>query len=245
MREQVAQDALLQAVEDVVWPESDEEGVLWATLRTVTDRAIADYLAGRKRRRKHEGAMPDDPTVQDEAGDQVPDEEADADPAHDPRVPDAKVEGLVLRRYLESAVRGNARDEETYGWLVAWSDEEQTFDDIARRSNLSVNTVYSRVHDFKATYLPRFRRWRNGMLLVLLLVALVAIALAAAWLAPRGMRSDDIQPDPDTARPPPSASGSGTPVLVQPPDPEPPERFNQAAPTDAGPFEPLKPRLRP
>ena len=149
--EQVAQDALGEAVEHATWPASDEEGVLWATLRTVTDRTIADYHEKRTTRRKYEGKMPEAPTREDEVGERVPDEEADRDPAHDPRAVDARFEGVLIRRFLATAVKGKPRDEETLGWMLAWSDEEKSYDEIAREAGVNGNTVRSRVHTSPST----------------------------------------------------------------------------------------------
>jgi DNA-directed RNA polymerase specialized sigma24 family protein len=219
--EQVAQDALMEATANAVWPDTEEEKVLWATLTTVVDRRIADHLEKRTRRRKHEGNMPADPTIQDEAGDYVPDEEKDRDPCLDPRVPLPRVEGIIMRRYLEQAVKGKPRDEETLRWMTVWADEEQTYDDIARETGLPVTTVSKRVHDFKEEYGPKYQRWRNRTLLFLLLLA---AAIAAYFLL--RPKADEIRPSPDFPWPPPSASSSA-PVL-----PPPPPSFDNALPTE-------------
>ena len=226
--EQVAQDALEEAVERAVWPASDEEGVAWATLRTITDRTIADYHEKRTTRRKYEGKMPEAPTREDEAGERVPDEEADLDPSHDPRAEEARIEGLLIRRFLASAVRGKARDEETYGWMIAWSDEEKSYDEIARDAGVPRNTVYSRVHDFKERYLPEYRRWRNRVLVFVILGA-IATAVVVALLVSRSRhaRFEEIRPAPDVPRLAPSASGS-----AEPPLPAPPATFDNALPTN-------------
>jgi DNA-directed RNA polymerase specialized sigma24 family protein len=227
--EQVAQDALMEATANAVWPDTGEEKVLWATLTTVTDRGIADHLEKRKRRREYEGDMPPDPTIQDEAGDYVPDEERDRDPSADPRVPVPRVEGTIMRRYLAQAVKGKPRDEETLRWMTLWADEEKTYDDVARETGLPVTTVSKRVHDFKEEYGPRYTRWRNRTLLFLLLVG----AAILAYLVSRP-KPDAIRPAPDFTWPPPSASSSA-PVL-----PPPPPTFDNALPTQ--PDAPLKPQ---
>ncbi len=218
--EQVAQDALMEATANAVWPDTDEEKVRWATLTTVTDRVIADHLTKRRRRREYEGDMPADPTVQDEAGDYVPDEEKDRDPSLDPRVPVPRVEGMIMRRYLAQAVKGKPRDEETLRWMTLWADEERTYDDIARETGLPVTTVSKRVHDFKEEYGPKYERWRNRTILIVLLLA----AAVAAYFLLRP-RPDAIRPAPDFTWPPPSAS-SAAPVL-----PPPPPSFDNALPT--------------
>lgn len=228
--EQVAQDALTEAVEKATWPESDEEGVLWATLRTVTDRTIADYLEKRATRREYEGAMPDAPTLEDEAGERVLDEEADIDPARDPEAEDGRLEGMLLRRFLAHAVKGNARDEETYGWMIAWSDDDKGYAEIARDAKVNRNTVHGRVHEFKEKYLPEYKRWRNRMLLLVLLGAVLAVAVYVALRAasPRRPKVEDIRPAPDFPWLVPSSSASGEPVEGPP---APPPSFNNALPT--------------
>ena len=225
--EQVAQDALGEAVERATWPESDEEGVLWGTLRTVTDRTIADYHEKRTTRSKYEGRMPEAPTREDEVGERVPDEEADIDASHDPRAEDARVEGLLIRRFLAHAVRGNARDEETYGWMIAWSDDEKGYEEIAREAGVNRNTVHSRVHDFKEKYLPEYRRWRDRMLVFLILGAIAAVVIALLVSRARHPRVEDIRPAPDVPLLAPSASGSGEPPVP----PAPPAPFDNARPT--------------
>jgi DNA-directed RNA polymerase specialized sigma24 family protein len=235
----VAQDALREAFEEASWPDSDEEGVLWGTFRTITDRAIADYHEKRTARRKYQGRMPEAPTREDEAGERVPDEEKDIDPALHPDDTDERFEGLLLRRFLARAVKGNARDEETYGWFVAWADEDKTYEQIAIEANVNRNTVHSRIHEFKKKYLPRYREWRNRTVLLLLLfagAAVVAWWLAAQLAGPRGRKVEEILPSPDVPLLAPSASGSGQPE----PGPAPPEpSFDNALPTQ--PDRPLQP----
>lgn len=218
--EQVAQDALMEATENAAWPDTDEEKVLWAALTTIVDRSIADHLEKRRRRRKSEGDMPPDPTMQDEAGDYVPDEEKDRDPSADPRVPLPRVEGMLMRRYLQQAVKGKPRDEETLRWMTVWADEDQTYDDIARETGLPVTTVSKRVHDFKEEYRPRYERWRNRTAVFLLLLA---AAIACYFLL--RPRPESIRPAPDFPWPPPSASSSA------PVPPPPPPTFDNALPT--------------
>ena len=206
-------------------------GISTATLTTVTDRAIADHLALRTRRRKYEGDMPAAPTRQDEAGEHVPDEEADRDASHDPRRTDTRVEGLLLRQYLAQAVKGRPRDEETYAWMVAWLDEETTYEAISEETGIPLGTVHSRIDVFKELYFPRYRRWRNRALVFVILAIGVVVAIVVALL--RRPRPDDIRPARDFVFPPPSAS-SAAPVL-----PAPPPTFDNALPTQ--PPGPLKP----
>ena len=229
--EQVAQDALQECVEKVRWPASDEPGVLWAVLKTVCRRRIADHLEQRKLRKEYEGPMPGPRLRQDEAGEYVPDEEASADPSRDPEAFDGRLEGLLFRRYIEGAVAGDARDEETYGWLLAWSDDELTYPQIAELAGVSADDVAKRVQRFKEKYAPRYERWRNRTLLPLLLLGavIVVVAIVLAVLFGLRRRGERIDPAGDfrlVAPPPASASGSGAPV-----EPGPPPTFDNAQPT--------------
>jgi len=230
--DQVAQDALQECVEKVRWPDSDEPGVLWSVLKTVCQRRIADHLEQRRLRKKYEGPMPGPRLRQDEAGEYVPDEEASADPSYDPEAVDGRVEGLIFRRYLESVVASDPRDEETYGWLLAWSDDELTYSQIAELAGVSPADVTKRVQRFKEKYAPRYERWRNRTLLPLLLLGAVilAVVLVAAILfglrkkTGRIDRADDFRlVAPASA----SASGSGPPL-----EPAPPPTFDNAQPTN-------------
>jgi DNA-directed RNA polymerase specialized sigma24 family protein len=230
--EQVAQDALQECVEKVRWPASDEPGVLWAVLKTVCRRRIADHLEQRRLRKQYEGPMPGPRLRQDEAGEYVPDEEASADPSHDPRVVDARVEGLLLRRYLEGAVASDPRDEETYGWLLAWSDEELTYPQIAELAGVSPDDVAKRVQRFKEKYVPRYERWRNRTFLPLLLLGALLLAVVIVVLVLFGLRrkTERIERTDDFRLvPPPSASASGSGA---PPEPAPPPTFDNAQPTN-------------
>jgi DNA-directed RNA polymerase specialized sigma24 family protein len=228
--EQEAQSVLQELVEKTKWPDSDEPKVLWAVVKTVCRCCIADYLEKRKTRRQYEGETPGPRKIQDEAGDYVVDEENTADPSHDPRAVEQRTEGLLLRTYLEQAVKEDARDEEVYGWMVAWSDDELTYPQIAELAGLSEDDVYKRVQRFKEKYLPRYRRWRNGMFLLLLLGAVV---VCLAWWVlqqmPHRPKVEDIRPSPDVPQLAPSGSATGEPV-EPPPAPEP--SFNNAWPTN-------------
>jgi DNA-directed RNA polymerase specialized sigma24 family protein len=230
--EQVAQDALQECVEKVRWPDSDEPGVLWSVLKTVCRRRIADHLEKRRLRKKYEGPMPGPRLRQDEAGEYVPDEEASADPSHDPEAFDGRVEGLLLRRYLEGAVATDPRDEETYGWMLAWSDDELTYPQIAALAGVSPDDVAKRVQRFKEKYVPRYERWRNRTLLPLLLlgVVILVVVLVVLGMLARGKKTGRIDRADDfrlVTPPSASASGSGAPR-----EPGPPPMFDNAQPTN-------------
>ncbi|HEY3816087.1 MAG TPA: hypothetical protein VGL81_02895 [Polyangiaceae bacterium] len=227
--EQLAQDALEECVEKVRWPDSDEPGVLWAVLKTVCQRRIADHLEQRKLQKKYEGPMPGPRLRQDEAGEYVPDEEASADPSHDPRVVDARAEGLLLRRYLKSAVADDPRDEETLGWILASTDDELTYPQIAELAGVTPDDIAKRVQRFREKYVPRYEKWRNRTLLPLLFLGAVILVAIIVALALR-KRHERIDPADDFRLTPPpsaSASGSGPPL-----EPAPPPTYDNANPTN-------------
>jgi DNA-directed RNA polymerase specialized sigma24 family protein len=225
--QQVAQQALLRALKAEGPPANDDPEVqdklLWASLRTLVDRQIADFHDRRRTRKKYEGQMPTAPVQRDEAGEPIEGDDeavADIDPSHDPRAEDRRVEGVLLKQYLARAVAGNARDEETLGWVLAWSDEDKSYQVIAKEAGVAPATVHTRVFEFRKKYLPRYRRFRDRTILVLLLLLLVVgLLLYLLWPPER----HDIVPARDfTWPPPPSASASAAPAPV--------DSFNNALP---------------
>jgi DNA-directed RNA polymerase specialized sigma24 family protein len=227
--EHLAQEVLQYCIEKVAWPDSDEPGVLWAVLKTVCQRRIADHLDYRKLRKKYEGAMPGPRLRQDEAGEYVADEEAGGDPSYDPRAVDTRVEGLLLRQYLKSAVADDPRDEQTLGWILASTDDELTYPQIAELAGVSPDEVYKRVQRFNKKYVPRYEKWRNRTVLPLLLLGAVLLVAILVALALR-KRHERIDPADDFRLTPPpsaSASGSGPPL-----EPAPPPTFDNAHPTN-------------
>ncbi|MGD0530052.1 MAG: hypothetical protein ABSE49_33260 [Polyangiaceae bacterium] len=227
--EQVAQDALQECIEKVRWPDSDEPGVLWAVVKTVCQRRIADHLEQRKLRKEYEGRMPGPPLRQDEAGEYVPDEEASADPSHDPEVVDGRFEGLLFHRYIESAIANDPRDEETYGWMLVWSDGELTYAQIAALAGVSAEHVKKRVLRFKEKYYARYERWRNRTFLPLLLLGTVIVVVAIVAFLMLRKKPEPIRGTDDFHLvPPASASASGS---VLPVEPAPPPTLDNAQPT--------------
>jgi len=239
-QEEVAQDALMELV--TATP-ARYEHELKATRRTVVDRVIADHHAKRSRRKKYEGELPTAPVRRDEAGEPVADTDdeglVDADPSFDPEKTDFRAEGWLLRRFLRDAVAGNARDEETLSWMVAWSDDDKTYKQIADENGLAVGVVNSRVFEFKKKYAPRFDRYRNRLVVLLLIGLLAAVALAYALL-PRAKSEPPILPDREGELAPPRPSAAPPPA--PPPTPT-GARFDQAAPTPPAPALPAKPAL--
>lgn len=238
-REAVAQDCLEEALAAKSLPYAHKDPVaqdkgMQAWLGTLVDRKVADHHEWLRTRKEHEGEMPTAPVKRDEAGEPIEgDDEAvtDIDPSHDPRAEDRRMEGILLKQFLEHAVRGNPRDEETCSWVFAWTDEDKSYEQIAKDAKLTTAAVYSRVHEFKNKYLPRYKRFRNrAILLILLFAAAVAWVIYTLW-----PRTEPIQPARDFKWPVPSASASAGP----PPD----DSFNNALPTPPPqpPPQPLKP----
>ena len=237
--EEIAQDALARALRSA--HTATDESALGAWTGTITDREIADAHKKRKRRGTFEGPMPEAPLPRDEAGEPVADDSVEAeearaafDPSYDPARDDVRVQGWLMCRYLEQAVRGNARDAETLSWMMAWADGDKTYEQIAAERRISPGAIAKRVFLFKEKYLPRYRRYRNGMIVLWLTVA-VAVGVAV-WLLlrPRAGAVEPIHADPDF-KPLPSASAPP----VAPPD----RPFEPAGPT--GSPEPAKPPLKP
>jgi len=237
---EVAGDALTEAIRTTALPDSDEEGVLWAWLRTIVDRGIADFHEKRATRKKYEGDMPRVPVKVDEAGEPVDstydDDVEDRDPSHDPRAPDRRVEGFLLRLYLKQAVKGNARDEETLSWIIQWTDEGKGYQEIADAAGVSRAKVEARVHRFKHKYLARYEKWRDRAIVLVVLLGAVLLLVLLAWLLDRPKAIE--QP---TREPAPVPADAAT-VLAPLPD------FDNAWPTqpgDASAPKPPKPALGP
>jgi len=237
---EVAGDALTEAIRATALPDSDEEGVLWAWLRTIVDRGVADFHEKRATRKKYEGNMPRAPVKVDEAGEPVDttydDDVEDRDPSSDPRAPDRRVEGFLLRQYLKQAVKGNARDEETLSWILQWTDEGKGYQEIADAAGVSRAKVEARVHRFKHKYFARYEKWRDRAVVFLVLLGAVLLLVLLAWLLNRPKAVE--QP---TQEPAPVPADAAT-VLAPLPD------FDNAWPTqpgDAGGPKPPKPPVVP
>ena len=187
-------------------------------------RTAAGHLRKRARRKKYEGAMPVAPVKLDEAGLPVADpyagDVADIDPSYDPEQEDFRAEGILLRRFLRQAVAGNARDEQTLSWMIQWADEDKTYAQIADENGVTLTEIGSRVHAFKKKYLERYRRYRNAVILLLVLAG-AAIVVLAWWLWPGRRPAPAIGPDTWPLAPSSAPSASAGP---------PARTFDQALP---------------
>jgi len=223
--------AVAEAMAAPQLPETEAQTPAW--FDTICERVPARIHRKDIKRQRWTGPMPKAPSS-DEGG-QEPEVQADgdvADPGFDAQDEDVRVDGRLLRAWLERQVVDDARDAQTLAWILEWTDEERTYQQIADGSGVSLASVNKRVHDFKRKYLPRYERWRDRTLPLLLLggaiVLVTVVLLVWSWL-----HRESIGPDPGfdpRDRPVPSASASAPP----------PPTFDQALPPPEGP--PLKPK---
>jgi DNA-directed RNA polymerase specialized sigma24 family protein len=225
--EQLSQDACLECIESAASLESEEAAPRW--VMTITDRVVADHHTKRAGRKPHEGRMPRQVLARDEAGIPIKPDSAQADPnapdgdtrlgADDPERETPRREGFLMQRFLREAVKGNARDEETLAWMEEWAEGDKSYDQIAREHDVSANAVHKRVQAFKEEYFPKYRRWRNGMILFLILAgAIVYVIFRALGHAAEPVPAP-IHADPSPAPPASATAGdAGLPTLAPPPD---------------------------
>jgi hypothetical protein len=188
--------------------------------------------------------MPEAPVQRDEAGEPIEDPGdavVDIDPSADPTVETVQHEGMLLRGWMKRAVADDPTHRETFEILEEWANEEVEGDEdeakrkaslraIAAKHGLSEAAIYKRAARMNDKYLPRYRRWRNGMVMFLLLATAVIVALVARAL-PHARPPLPIQPEPSLH---PVAPVPSVPVNLEPKDTE----FMPALPT-----EPSKPTL--
>ena len=95
------------------------------------------------------------------------------------------------------------------------------------------------MHDFKEQYLPQYKRWRNRLILLILLGAVFIAAVTWLVTRPHRAKTEDIAPSPDVPQLAPSSSASAEPVE---PSPAPPPTFNNALPTKPPPEDKTAPK---
>ena len=216
---------------------------------TVCRRAIARWHRKRARRKKHEGPMPVAAAVLDEAGlpiEDPGDAVVDIDASTDPTRENPVHEGMLMRRWMSGAVAGDETARVTFEILEEWMDATEDEDDdakknatlraLAKKRGLTEDAFYKRYQRLKETYLPRYKRWRNGMIILFLLGATLLIFVLSKVLPHKPLPPGDIRPEPSTH---PVAPVPSVPVKIDPKDTE----FMPAEPTQPGPKEP--PRLKP
>jgi len=187
--------------EALVAPPPDDEARLTGWLSTITARVIADRLAKAKRRAKYEAPMPEWSAEGDD--DAVQAQGAVPEPSFDAREDEHGVHGFFILRWIARQTAELPRDRETFEILLEHERDAKQFAVIAKERGLTETALRWRVSEFKATYVPRYRRWRNRTALLLLLGGMAAVALVW-WLLARA-QPPRAAPDRDP-RPPPSAT---------------------------------------
>ncbi len=243
--EDFTQEALGEAASSAATLRDPAKRESW--LLSITDNVIADELARRKRRAPYQGPMPTAPVQRDEAGEPIPEDDfasdlgtVDIDPAVDPRGDGTETLGQWARRFLQQEVSGHPTDEQTLAWILAVMDGETTYRQIAEAEGIRERTLNQRVLAFKKKYVPRWKKRRNTMIVLLVLFGLgVAILAIVVWslLRKPAQKLEDIRPEPLA---PPPASASAAPLA--PPDDG---IFRPAEPTEPDPKKAPQPAPQP
>jgi hypothetical protein len=149
-------------------------------------KAVARHYRRRERRKKYEGAMPVAPAVRDEAGEPVEDPGdavVDIDPSVDPQDADLRAEGTLFRRWMKGAVADDAQDRQTYAAMEAWADADEdagvTYATVAAAHGMTDAAFKKRVQRLREKYAPRYERWRNRTILLLILGGITLVL--AIW----------------------------------------------------------------
>jgi len=189
------------------------EAVLPAWLAVIARRVAARWLEKRKRRAKHEGAMPIARAREDDyTGHAVEDHVEPVRGFFDDGAAE-EAEDLV-EPYLESILAPH--DRPIYDVLCERAAGKKTYADLAAERGMSVDQLYRKIRRFKTKYAPRVRRRRTMMLLLKLGGVAVGLAVAAVLLylfLHRPPSKDDALPDPAT-HPLPSATASVEAPLI-------------------------------
>jgi DNA-directed RNA polymerase specialized sigma24 family protein len=224
--EDLVQDAIAEAIETLDRNLPDREQALPAWLATIGRRGVADFLAKRTRRARYEAPMPEvvEAADWDGSGDDRP---GRPQPSYDPREDDTKVDAWLVREWLERQVADDPRDRETLAILLEHARGGKTYGQMAEERDMTLTALSSRIFEFKGKYMPRYRRWRNRVVLLLLLGGVALVVVIVLWImraAPADIRPEPYAPP--VAPPVPSATAST------------PEPFEPALPTNAPPLRP-------
>jgi DNA-directed RNA polymerase specialized sigma24 family protein len=204
----LVQDSLREALESADRAPPHRADALGAWVAAIARRVVADFLQQRARRAKYQGPMPDE---EDDA--QRP------EPGYDPRESaddKSEVHGWLVRQWLEQQVADHPRDKETFEILLEHAREARTYQEIADERGMALTALSSRIYEFKYKYIPRYKRWRNRAVLLVLLGAAVIVAVIVMWLL---RRPPEIGPDPSIApprMPAPSVTASSPEPLPEP-----------------------------
>ena len=191
------QDVLAEALKAADRSPPAHEDLMSSWLATIARRVVADFLAQRARRAKYEGDMPDEPEGEPGAPDGAAGVEASEDdeppafpePSYDPRAAgddEGEVDAWLVRQWLEKQVAGDPRDEETLAILLEHAQGEKTYQAIARERGMTLPALSNRIFEFKSRYIPRYKRWRNRAVLLLVLggvaiVAEIVLCCGSGW----------------------------------------------------------------
>jgi AraC-like DNA-binding protein len=187
-------------------------------------KVVARYHRKRAKQKLREGPMPVASQPRDEAGLPIPDAGnafVDIDASFDPEADDFRAEGILLTRWMRSAVAGDPQDRETFAMMEEWvrsqeeDEQEKTYEDIAREHEISVSALYKRIERLKTKYEKRYRQWRKRFMVMLMLLGgtlVIVLAIVVWWLLqPRAPTALPIAPEP-------VPSASATPVVLPPLD---------------------------
>jgi len=222
----LAHDTFAEALMAMTTSPPQKEDALQAWLATIARRTVANFHTKRARREKYEAPMPVE--AADATGDASDDDRPDGsrEPSYDPRTADDETYPWLARRWLEKQVENNPRDKETLAILLEHAHGGKTYEDIAAAHGMTLTAVSARIFEFKGKYLPRYKRWRNRAVLLVLLggiIVVAAVAILVMWLfAGRAELVEPARPEAPLVAPPPS---------VLPPQEPQPEMFNQSQPT--------------
>ena len=213
-------------------------GKLQAWFDRICRRVVARHYRKKKRREKHEGELPEQPVQVDEAGEPIPadavDPVFDVDPSTDPREADESphAEGILFTRWMRWAVAGNPTDRETWAMMEEWADGEdegRTYESVARSRGMSEAAFKKRAQRLREKYRPRYEKWRNRAVLVLLLLGAFAVV---AWLYVVLRKDERPAPPPPQVPQPVQSASAGPPDLP----------FEPALPTTVQPQPPRSPK---
>ena len=195
----LAQDALAEALQAFVRAPPAKDEVLVSWIATIARRVVADSLKKRGRRRKYEGPMPNDPDSgesESSSADGESESEGAAEPSYDPRegsVDDRELESRSLLQWLERQVADRPVDRETLAILLEHGLGQKTYQTIADERGITLTVLSSRIFEFRNKYVARYKRERERAWLLLLLflfgAAVVAVLVWLLWARdepPRG-----------------------------------------------------------
>ncbi len=85
----------------------------------------------------------------------------------------------------------------------------KTYEQMAEERDMTLTALSSRIFEFKGKYMPRYRRWRSRMVMLLLLGGVALVMMIVLWILRAAPA--DIRPAPHAppvAPPVPSATAS-------------------------------------